>query len=446
MRVFGFDIRRTEKTYSVRDLARDVGFGSPGIAPLDPWKVISEAFAGNATVYTATMKVASAAASVPWIPQARLPDGELDDLPATHELVKLVRRPGVGHSWSQVIEAMVASLRLFGEAYAYLNGPGLPETDKAPGRPPTELVWIPTHWVEPLYNDLTMEIRAYRVQTRDGYRDIPPHRMVAPHMWNPTSPWRGMGSVRPAALSIDTLNMGRKWNRTLLAKGARPSGAFVTKEPLPDATYQRLRLSIDRDISGPDNAGKIMLIDGGGGADWKSTTMTAADLEFQDGLRETKRDIAVAFGVDPSVIGDHQARTFNNHAEARLSLYQDTVLPILQLVRDTLEARLEAWWPDTCFYLDEDKVPALMEAKREAWGSLADLVEKGLITRNEARREMGYDDVVGGDQILVPLALVPLEEAGQAPPPGDQPPADAPPKAPAAPPKPGERPDPYAQG
>jgi hypothetical protein len=40
------------------------------------------------------------------------------------------------------------------------------------------------------------------------------------------------------------------------------------------------------------------------------------------------------------------------------------------------------------------------------------LVDKGIITRNEARRELGYDEVEGGDLLLVPGGAIPLSMAG----------------------------------
>lgn len=442
MRIFGFDVRRASKSYGVTDLARDVGFGFGGISVIDPLKIIAEAFAGNATVFAATMKTAGAAAAIPWLPQAKARDGALTDVATDHELARLVARPSAWCAWPQLVEAMVGSLMLFGEGYLYLNGPGNPLKDPAPGRPPTEVLWIPTQWVEVVENERTMEVLHYKLNTRNGVVEIPPHRMVAPKFWNPASPWRGQGRVRASAASIDTVNEGRKWHRNLLMKGARPPGVLTSDSVLTDAVYQRMLLQRDRELGGASNAGKIPILEGG--LKWQSTGMTATDLDFLGGLQEAKREISVAFGVDPGAMGDPMVKTYANYSEARRALYEDTVLPIVHLIRLTLEARLQAWWPDTCFLLEEDRVPALREAKRAEWRGYGELVTGGLLTRNEARELMGYEEVEGGDEILVSLAVVPLRDAVA--------PAEPEPAADPAKPKPPQKPgkedeeDEFAQG
>lgn len=407
MKILGWELTR-QKGYTIQDLVRDVGFGAA--TQVDPFRVISEAFAGNATVYAATRRIASACASVPWIAQQRSRDGDPKDLPSTHEVARLLAKPNPWSGMNQLVEAMAGSLILHGTAYSYLNGPGNPREETAPGRAPREAIWIPTQWVETQHNDATMETTSYKVSTKDGVIYVPPHRMVAVKFWDPSSPSGGQGRVRAAAHSIDLVGLGRKWNRSLLTKGARPPGVLEAEGELQPATIQRLRQEMTATFGGADNAGKPPILDGG--LKWKATGMTATDMEYMAGMQEAKREIAVSIGVDPSLIGDPHTKTFANYAEARLSLYQDEALPILGLIRQAFESRLQAWFPDVVIHLDTDKVPALLEAKRSAWKGLAELVDRGLLTRNEARREMGFDDVPGGDDILVPIALVPLSDVG----------------------------------
>lgn len=402
---------RNQKAFSIHDLAREVG--AQGILgnDIDAHRVNREAYKSNPTVAAAVQRIGTAGAQVPWIPQQRQTDGEAVDLPRDHELVALLARPNPWQTWGWVVEAMLGSLVLHGDAYAFLNGPDLGVDARRPGRPPTEILWLPKTQVERVEDQRTGVTTGYVVTGSKGARvQIPAHRVVDAWLWNPESPWRGQSRIQAAAGSIDVANEGRRWNRNVLANAAQPPGFLSTEQSLAPASVDRLKLDMQRNYAGSRNAGKPLIIDAG--LKWQGTGMTAVDLQYLEGMREMKRDIATGIGVDSGMMGDPEVKTYANYAEARLSLYQDTVLPLLGYVRCCFELKLRQWWPDVDLFLDTDKVPALLDAKRAAWEGFAGLVERGILTRNEARREMGFDDVPGGDVILVPLSLVPLGDVG----------------------------------
>ena len=56
------------------------------------------------------------------------------------------------------------------------------------------------------------------------------------------------------------------------------------------------------------------------------------------------------------------------------------------------------WWPDLRLAYDLDGVPALtLRRERKAEG-VRQLVDAGIITRNEARTELGYEAIVSAGQ------------------------------------------------
>ncbi len=401
-----------KKSYNIQDLVRDVSF-MPG-ADLQPGAITREAYKSNPTVAASVQRITTAASQVPWVAQAVGADGEGKDLPKTHEVNVLMAKPNPWHSWYWLVEAMVGSLVLQGEAYAFLNGPDLGKDARSPGRPPLEILWIPKEQVFPIKKGLTDETVEFRVSTPGGsIVMIPVHRMVCPMLWSPENAWKGQSRVQAAGGSVDVANEGRRWNRSLLRNSARPPGVLQGEGPMDDAARKRNEEAIRRWISGSRNAGTPLVLEGG--LKWEPNGLTAVDMDWLQGLREMKRDISTALGVDPSILGDPEVRTYANYQEARASLYQDTTLPLMCSVREAMELKLRQWWPELRFFFDTDKVPALLASKREAWTGLKDLVDSGLLTRNEARREMGFDDAKGGDVILVNVGLMPLESAAEPP-------------------------------
>lgn len=99
------------------------------------------------------------------------------------------------------------------------------------------------------------------------------------------------------------------------------------------------------------------------------------------------RDIALAFGVPPQLLGIPGDNTYSNLAEARLGLWEQTVIPLLDNLCDALNAWLVPQFDSrlrlTC---DLDSVPALAIRRESLWDKL-----KGadFLTNEEKRRLVG---------------------------------------------------------
>ncbi|HEV8360903.1 MAG TPA: phage portal protein [Candidatus Thermoplasmatota archaeon] len=365
---------------------------------LDPGLIVREAYKENPTVFTATQLIATSAKAVPWVVARRAADGDLIEEPPTHDVAKLLQRPNPWHPWEYVVEHFMGNMVLFGEAFALLNGPTMGK--------PTEILPIPNAWVRVERNQLTQDVVRFVVQNGGAETIVPPERMVYVFTWNPTDPRKGQGFVQAAARSIDTSNKGRRWNSALLGNMARTSGAYVSPGTLTDVQFQRLEKQLKESYGGAANAGRIMVLEGG--ADFKRHSLTPEEMDFTAGLRETKRDISTTLGVAPELLGDPETKTYANALQARLALYEDRVFPLLRHVAHTLTLNLRKWWPDLVLHLDIDQVPAVQERRQEFAKTLLSLVGGGIVTPNEARAALGYEEVTGADDLLVPISVVPL--------------------------------------
>ena len=178
---------------------------------------------------------------------------------------------------------------------------------------------------------------------------------------------------------------------------------------------------LDEEYSGAGNNGKPLLLEGG--LEWQEMSLNPKDMDFLDGKHSAAREIALAFGVPPMLLGIPGDATYSNMFEARLALWTDTVLPILQLIIGGLNRWLTPHYGEGLYlWYDEEMIPAL-EPLRKAKSDRINAA--AYMTVNEKRRAMGLDDADGGDVIFVPATNVPLDLAGQInlPEPGS--PADA---------------------
>jgi len=114
----------------------------------------------------------------------------------------------------------------------------------------------------------------------------------------------------------------------LLDNAARPSGALTYDPPdgaaLSGSQFERLREEVERQFSGSGNAGRPMLLEGG--LRWQSLGLSPTDMDFVAVKEAAARDIALAFGVPPVLLGLPGDTAYSNLREAGRALYRQTVL------------------------------------------------------------------------------------------------------------------------
>ncbi|WP_414900316.1 phage portal protein [Sphingomonas flavalba] len=209
---------------------------------------------------------------------------------------------------------------------------------------------------------------------------------------NPLDDHYGMGCLGAASGAVAIHNAATRWNKALLDNAARPSGALVYDPgekgaALSAEQFDRLKAEMDACFAGAGNAGRPMLLEGG--LKWQALSLSPADMDFV-GLKATAaREIALAFGVPPLLLGLPGDATFANYREANRALWRETILPLLGKILDALGGALSAWWPGVTFSVDLDLVPALSEDRERLWKALT---AADFLSDAEKREMLGFDN------------------------------------------------------
>src|SRR5690606_19861643 len=144
----------------------------------------------------------------------------------------------------------------------------------------------------------------------------------------------GLAPLEAAAVAVDTHNAAARWNKALLDNAARPSGALVYSGPegavLSDQQFERLKRELTETYQGAVNAGRPLLLEGG--LDWKAMSLSPKDMDFMEAKHAAAREIALAFGVPPMLLGIPGDNTFSNYQEANRVFWRQTVLPLASRV------------------------------------------------------------------------------------------------------------------
>ncbi|MFN7177864.1 MAG: phage portal protein, partial [Thermaurantiacus sp.] len=156
--------------------------------------------------------------------------------------------------------------------------------------------------------------------------------------------------------------------------------------PLSQEQFNRLRSELDSAFSGSGNAGRPMLLDGG--LKWQSMALSPADMDFATLKSAAARDIALAFGVPPMLLGLPGDNTYSNYREANRALWRLTLLPLAHKLLSALAEALSPWFADAELTIDLDLVPALSEDRERLWSQVSDA---DFLTRAEKRELLGFD-------------------------------------------------------
>jgi len=199
----------------------------------------------------------------------------------------------------------------------------------------------------------------------------------------------GLGCLDAAIGAASVHNRAARWNKALLDNGARPSGALVydagDSAPLSGEQFERLKEELSDQFSGAGNAGRPLLLDGG--LKWQAMSLTPADMDFA-GLKEgAARDIALAFGVPPVLVGLPGDATYANAREAGRALYRQTVLPMAKRILAGLSEMLSDWSGPVRFEVDSDLISELSEDRSRLWAQVS---AADCITRAEKRDMLGF--------------------------------------------------------
>lgn len=213
--------------------------------------------------------------------------------------------------------------------------------------------------------------------------------------FNPLSDWYGLSSIEAAAYSIDQHNQASAWNQALLQNGARPSGAIIVKNSdgkpttLSESERENLRSAIDECFSGTVNAGRPFLLEGG--LEWVDMSLSPKDMDYIESKNSAAREIALALGVPPQLLGIRGDNTYSNLSEARLAFWEQTVIPLVSNTINSINRWLSQYFGDklilTC---DLDNISALAERIDSIWGRVQ---SSDFMTINEKRQAVGLSPI-----------------------------------------------------
>lgn len=364
---------REEKARAAAPLALLAGWRM-GISARGYEAQVRESYLRNAIAQRAVRLVAESAASARWM-----------STPANHPALTLLARPNPAQPGAAFIEALASHLVLSGNAYVeVVTGPDDLPMELHLLRPErVTIVPGPTGWPQEYRYTVAGHTVRYGVDPVTGRGEL-----LHIRAFHPLDDHYGLSPLEAAQLAIETHNAAGRWNKALLENAARPCGALVFDpgkgSSLTQEQFERLKTEMESGFQGAQNAGRPLLLEGG--LKWQPLSLSPQELDFIEARNAAAREIALAFGVPPMLLGLPGDNTYANYSEANRALWRLTVLPLLAKIADSLSACLGHWWEGLTLDIDRNAIPALAADRERLWRQIA---SADFLSPDEKRRALG---------------------------------------------------------
>lgn len=354
-------------------------------------------YAHSAVAYRCVAAIADNGSSVPLV--VRRPDGEI--IPG-HPVERLFnKRPNPLMSARAFKSILLQQLELAGQSFVWLDRGETGLDEPTAVHPVFDDVDVIVN--KPLAQQPTVaDIIGFMIRRADGARvPVLPEEMLWLRYPHPFDPLGALAPWKAARHAVDMDAYAREWQRSSYANGARPNGVVYLGD-MSDEEFIATKAAWRSSMQGPENAGKHLLVrstpggvgdSGGKGISYARLGLTPEEMDYLESRMANAAEVMLAFGVPHDYLA--AGTTYENRAAAKSTLWSDTILPKLEMISSDVDRLLlpsdteEAGW-------DLSGVDALRESRDAVVTRTTRLAESDILTLDEARAEVGYDELPGG--------------------------------------------------
>lgn len=369
-----------------------VGFISPGEPIFTNWNAktaLKKAMTASHVIAACARFRAYELAQVPWIVQEKTATGKWTKV-IDHPLERLIEFPNPKQTRFQVMARAIMNMDLAGNALlnkTRIDTSGLKELAKTrrTGKATVELWPVQTDTIKPV-PDPKKFIASYKYDPGGGIEPefLPPEDVVHLMHPDPDYPYWGLSLMQSAGKLVDTHISAIKHQHGSLANRLVKDGILSFKRYLTKKQYEDTRARFAEQNLGRDaSRGPIIL---GEDVSYTPFTMTPAEFDYINSLRQVEEGIMMIFGCPPPLLQQLTNATYANVGEARLIFWLETGIPFLELIREDLNLSLMPEFGDLQKF-------RLMYDLSKVW-SLRGILDK-LATTGQKFFQMGvpFDDI-----------------------------------------------------
>jgi len=377
-----------------------------------------EGYGRNEIFFACVEELASSAAE-PRIVGLRRNKGQMEEFDE-HPLLDLLNKPNPFMTGYEFIAGWIMYRAISGNTYV--------RKERSAAGKAVEL-WLPRPDRMAVIPDAQKFISGYAYQVGDvGYK-LSTDDVIHSKSRNPLNDFYGMPPGMACGAWVDIDCYMRDCVKSFYLNAGVPAGLLNVKRKLDDEEKALIK-NRWRSQFGGRNMGNILVMDNEAEADYKpmGLSMGASGLATPELNDIAESRITMPFGVPGILVGTRlgmQRSTYANYREARMSFWDETLLPLYKEIASSLNAYLVPEFADIdAVKFDMSDVQALKPDDEKLHAVAREDMKAGGITQEEFRRETGREpELPKGEHLLLPFNISPVAVGEEPPMPGQEEPA-----------------------
>ena len=386
-----------KKSYKFSELLPPWRFSQD--AKFNDWtteKAIREGYKASSYVYTCVNAISKAVCSVPWYVHQQKSNGIWEQV-INHPLELLIDKPTPFHNKKDLMQGMVQHLYLGGNAVF----------TKVRARNIVAEIWqLPTDAIKVVPS--RENFIDHYIYEKDGIRKRIEQSDIIHNKFNdPANPYWGISPLMAGAKLIDSDVEAIKFQKMSLQNRAISDGVFTFEHTLTKDQWEEARQMVREQHQGIENAHTPWVL--GAGAKFEPMSLSPVEMDFLNSRKFNREEICSLFQVPPPIVGIMDTSTYNNIETARKIFWQDTIIPLLEDIKDALNLALTPEFGQGIeLVYDISNIQALQTSTQEKINNAKQLWSMGVpFNIINQRLELGFDEIEGGEVGYLPSGLMP---------------------------------------
>lgn len=288
------------------------------------------------------------------------------------------------------IKMLVSDIILHGNAFCYI--------DRAKDGTPVNLVYCEHGSVNVFYNQQKQELYYTASFIRKG--KIEPVDMI--HLYkNSYNGVEGKALVMFANQALKLAKAADKAAFKYYSNGCALQGALTIKGTRKNAKEQARDAFIQ--THGEAGSGLVILDDD---MTYTPLSSNANDSQMIEARVFNVEEVARFFNINPILLGDSHGYNASTIEAANIEFVQRTLMPYISLIQDEFNRKLVKPSERGIISIDLDETALIKGDKQSTANYLRTLTQGGILSINEARAVLGYKEVEGGDELIIPFTSI----------------------------------------
>lgn len=303
-----------------------------------------------------------------------------------HPVTKLFnQQPNELMSKYQFIKLLLIDVMTNGNGFAYIKRNNSGDA--------VELIYLRPSTVTINYNELNRKL-SYRSSLIKGVT-IEPCNMI--HLIKYSSDGiNGISVLHNAKNTLSICADTEKQAHNFFKSGCALNGILKVQGQLQDKQKEQIRSSWNQTYNG--DGGGLAVIQGN--MDYQQVSVNAADAQLLESRLFNISDIARFFGLSPVLLGDLSKSSYSTLEQSQLQFLSQCLQPYIVMLEQELTRKLfKPSELNLSINIDEKE---LIKTDKTALASYyVQMLQNGLMTANEIRKELGLSQIEGGDKTVM---------------------------------------------